>query len=158
LELESVDTIRDFQDLEVWQEAMDLGERVYRLTWKFPRNEVYGLASQLQRASVSIPSKIAEGRMRGSLREFVHFVSIARASLAELRTQLIFAQRLGFTTAEEVADLSRSAEILARRLNALRKSLQARLDAKQNSGDSGSANSKTENLKPKTHHPGSNHA
>ena len=90
--------IRDFPDLEVWQDAMEICERIYRLTWTFPRQETYGLASQFQRASVSIPSNIAEGRMRGSLRDYAHYVAIARGSLAEVRTQLILAQRLGMAT------------------------------------------------------------
>ena len=135
--------IKDFTDLEVWQMAMDLSERIYRLTWTFPRQETYGLASQLQRASVSIPSNIAEGRMRGSLREYAHFVSMARGSLAEVRTQLILAQRLEYTSGDEAAALAESAKRLAQRLNALRAALLARL-AKEQAGKT------TENRKPKT--------
>jgi four helix bundle protein len=151
LATESAEGIRDFQDLEVWKEAMDLGERVYRLTWTFPRQETYGLAAQLQRASVSIPSNIAEGRMRGSLKDFAHFITLARGSLAEVRTQLIFAQRLEYTGPSEITALLRDAEILARRLNALRRSLQARLN---NSLASASIERPaSQNLKPNTQNP-----
>ena len=135
--------IRDFQDLEVWREAMDLSEKTYRLTWTFPRRETYGLASQLQRASVSIPSNIAEGRTRGSLREYSQFISIARGSLAEVRTQLILAQRLEYVTADIASEIGRDAERLAKRLNALRNSLQKRSEIEQQPP-------KTQNPRPKT--------
>jgi four helix bundle protein len=137
--------IRDYQDLQVWQEAMDLSERIYRLTWSFPRQELYGLASQLQRASVSIPSNIAEGRMRGSLRDYAHFVSMARGSLAEVRTQLILAQRLEYTNTSDASELADSAEQLAKRLNALRSSLLRRLEHEDLT-----AKPKTQNPKPGT--------
>ena len=107
--------------------AMDLCEQVYRLTSSFPKQEMYGLTSQLQRASVSIPSNIAEGRMRGTTREYAHFISVARGSLAELRTQLILSRRLGYTSKEHTEEMSDLAERLAQRLNALRKSLQTRI-------------------------------
>jgi four helix bundle protein len=135
--------VRDFQDLHVWHDAMDLCERIYRLTWSFPRQETYGLAAQLQRASVSIPSNIAEGRMRGTLRDYIHFVAMARGSLAEVRTQLILAQRREMAPADTVAEIGRMTEVLAMGLNALRKSLQARLDSE-------SSNPKSQNPKPKT--------
>ena len=119
--------VRDYQDLEVWQMAMDLCEKVYRLTSGFPRQETYGLTSQMQRAAVSIPSNIAEGRMRGTTREFAHFVTVARGSLAELRTQIILAGRLDYVTGEHVTEVSELAERLAQRLNALRRSLQIKI-------------------------------
>jgi four helix bundle protein len=122
---------------------MELSERVYRLTWTFPRQEMYDLSSQLQRASVSIPSNIAEGRMRGSLREYAHFIAMARGSLAELRTQLILAQRLEYSTVAASTELAEFAERLAQRLNALRKSLISRLDPERDQP-------KTEHRKPKT--------
>ena len=123
--------------------SMDLCEQVYRLTGSFPKEEKYGLTSQLQRASVSIPSNIAEGRMRGTTREYAHFVSVARGSLAELRTQLILARRLGYATEELTEEVSNLAERLAQRLNALRRSLQVRIANAHSSP-------KTENRTPKT--------
>ena len=75
---------------------MDLVEGVYRLTKQFPKEEVYGLASQMRRSAVSIPSNIAEGHCRNGRREYVHHLSIALGSLGELETQVLIAQRLGY--------------------------------------------------------------
>jgi four helix bundle protein len=81
-------------DLVVWQRAIDLTVCVYRLTQDFPRNEMYGLVSQLRRASVSVASNIAEGRGRLSVPEFRQFLGIALGSTFEVKTQLIVAKRL----------------------------------------------------------------
>jgi four helix bundle protein len=78
--------IRTFRDLEVWQRAMDLVKAAYALTGKLPQHERYGLASQIQRAAVSVPANIAEGHARDSTREYLRFLSIAIGSLAELST------------------------------------------------------------------------
>ena len=85
-----------YTDLEVWQKAMDLTEEVYKLTRTFPKEEIYGLTSQIRRAAVSIPSNIAEGASRAGSREFLQFLHIARGSSSELETQLILAERIGF--------------------------------------------------------------
>lgn len=85
---------QDFQDLTVWQRAMELSEAVYCLTKTFPQDELYGLTSQLRRASVSIASNIAEGRGRGTDGEFRQFLSVAQGSTYEVQTQLILAKRL----------------------------------------------------------------
>ena len=85
---------QDFQDLTVWQRAMELAETVYGLTKSFPADELYGLTSQLRRASVSIASNIAEGRGRGSDGEFRQFLNIAQGSTYEVQTQLLLAKRL----------------------------------------------------------------
>lgn len=90
-------TARKHHELLVWQEAMSLAKAVYALTSNFPPEERFGLTSQLRRASVSVPSNIAEGAARGSNKEFRQFLIIARASLSELDTQLILARELGFT-------------------------------------------------------------
>jgi four helix bundle protein len=88
--------VRKYSDLIVWQKAMDLVEEVYRVSQKFPREEIYGLTAQLRRSVVSIPSNIAEGQSRKGSREFLHHLSIARGSLSELETQLIIASRLKY--------------------------------------------------------------
>jgi four helix bundle protein len=88
--------INSFRDLRVWQAGMELVEQVYLLTQIFPKREMYGLASQIQRAAVSIPSNIAEGHTREHSKEFLHHLSIAQASLAELETQLEIATRLKY--------------------------------------------------------------
>lgn len=84
------------KDLIVWQKAMDLVEEVYRLTETMPRSETYGLASQIRRAAVSVPSNIAEGAARNHEKEFVQFLYVALGSVAELETQLLLAERLKF--------------------------------------------------------------
>ena len=84
------------KDLEVWKEAMELVIAIYEVTKKFPKGELYGLTSQIQRAAVSVPSNIAEGCARKSNRETLHFLSIALGSLAELETQVILAMRLSY--------------------------------------------------------------
>jgi four helix bundle protein len=88
--------LRTHKDLAVWQKAVDLVTDVYAITKEFPRDELYGLASQIRRASVSIPSNIAEGAARQTKKEFQQFIYIALGSLAELETQLIIAVRLSY--------------------------------------------------------------
>lgn len=83
-----------FQDLTVWQRAMELSVSIYNLTKTFPKEEIYGLTSQLRRASVSIASNIAEGRGRGTDGEFRQFLNIAQGSTYEVQTQLLVARRL----------------------------------------------------------------
>jgi four helix bundle protein len=85
-----------FKKLDVWKQALSLSVEVYRATEKFPRKEVYGLASQMQRAGVSIPSNIAEGAARNHDGEFYHFLGIACGSAAELYTQTMIACELGY--------------------------------------------------------------
>ncbi len=85
-----------FQKLHIWTKSMSLAKETYRLLRLFPKEELYGLSSQMRRASVSIPSNIAEGSQRNSSKEFSHFLSIARGSLAELQTQYILAYEIGY--------------------------------------------------------------
>lgn len=86
--------IHSYKDLIVWQRAMELVTAVYELTEAFPREEMYGLTSQIRRSAISIPSNIAEGRVRGSAKEFMQFLRIAYGSGAELETQIEIAKRL----------------------------------------------------------------
>jgi four helix bundle protein len=87
----------DFRKLVVWQKAMTLAEEVYKATKDFPKEEIYGLTSQMKRAAVSVCSNIAEGQARGK-KEFIHFLKISDGSLAELKTQIELADRLKFLT------------------------------------------------------------
>jgi four helix bundle protein len=87
---------KHFRDLIVWQKAVELSTLIYAATSSFPKSELYGLTSQMRRASVSIASNIAEGSARGSKRDFKQFVAIARGSNYELQTQLVIAQKLKF--------------------------------------------------------------
>jgi four helix bundle protein len=115
----------DFRDLILWQRAMVLAVLVYQITRRFPREELYGITTQLRRAAVSIPSNIAEGAARRTTRDFINFLHIARGSLAELNTQLILAVRLGL--ADSHIDWQSSIDEVARLLNAVIKGLQRML-------------------------------
>jgi four helix bundle protein len=108
-----------FQDLRIWQEAMDLTEEIYRATVDFPKHELYGLTSQLRRAAISVPSNIAEGKGHRSDPEFVRFLLHARGSLLELQTQLLIARRLQYLSEERTIDLNRRSDSIGRGLNAL---------------------------------------
>jgi four helix bundle protein len=104
---------QSFRDLQVWQKSMKLTAEVYRLTQRFPRDEMFGLTSQLRRSAVSIPSNIAEGHGRINPREFRHFLLIARGSNSELQTQLELSSDLGFADPEKLVvaqSLSRQIE------------------------------------------------
>ena len=121
--------IMSFRDLRVWQLAMDLVELVYRLTRSFPKNEIYGLASQIQRAAVSVPSNIAEGHTREHTKEYLHHISMSQASLAELETQLEIAIRLNYVSLHEARSIAEHAESLGKQLYALRNALLKRARA-----------------------------
>ena len=108
--------IRDYRDLVVWQEAMDIAELVYSLTGAFPREEAFGLTAQMRRAAVSIPSNIAEGFGRAQRRSFVQFLRIAQGSLKELETQAQLSVRIGYLSAEHARPLLALCERLGRRL------------------------------------------
>ena len=118
--------VNSFRDLRVWQAGMDLVEYVYRVTQTFPKHELYGLASQMQRAAVSIPSNIAEGHTRAHNQEYLQHISIAQASLAELETQLEIAARLEYYSREQVEQLLAQAASLGKQLYALRNALMKR--------------------------------
>jgi len=88
--------MRKHQELRVWQQAMDLVEQIYQVTVLFPDDERFGLTSQMRRAAVSVPSNISEGAARGSDKDFIRFLFIARGSLSEIETLLLIAQRLSY--------------------------------------------------------------
>lgn len=117
--------IQDFTDLIIWQKAMEAGRRVYEITRSFPREERFGLTAQLRRAAVSVSSNIAEGHARQG-REFPHFISVARGSLAETESQLLFAHTIGLVTAEEVSEF----RALAREIHKMGASLVEKLVAR----------------------------
>ncbi|MBK9161538.1 MAG: four helix bundle protein [Nitrosomonadales bacterium] len=91
------------EQLDAWKFAMQLVKAVYQLTADFPVEERYGLAQQMRRAAVSIPSNIAEGAGRNGAKEYLHFIGISRGSLAELETQLQLAVMLDFVSSEHTA-------------------------------------------------------
>jgi four helix bundle protein len=108
-----------FRDLRVWQEAMKFAVEIYRVTSAFPRHELYGLSQQMRRASVSVPSNIAEGKGHRSDREFGHFLLHARGSLLEVQTQVMIAEELQYLGSEEAKRLLASADAIGRSLNSL---------------------------------------
>jgi four helix bundle protein len=91
---------QDYHDLIVWQKAIDLTVSIYTVTQSFPKNELYGLTSQMRRASVSVASNIAEGRGRLNVAEFRQFLGLAQGSIFELRTQLLVAKKLELVSSE----------------------------------------------------------
>jgi len=112
-----------YRDLKVWQFAVRLAEDVYRLCANFPKQEIYGLTSQLQRSAVSIASNIAEGQGRNSRNEFRHFLGIALGSLAELETQIILAQRFNYISEQESSRILQLTDEIGKMLKGLQKSL-----------------------------------
>jgi four helix bundle protein len=116
-------TIQNYRDLIVWQKAMDLAEEIHRLTKTFPREELYGLTSQIRRAAVSVPSNIAEGHARQSTAEFRNFLSISLGSLAEVDTQQLLAQRFEYLTREQATKATQLMEEIAKMLHSLRAKL-----------------------------------
>jgi four helix bundle protein len=110
---------RSYKDLVAWQKAMDLVTATYRATAGFPKDELFGLTSQLRRAAVSIPSNIAEGQGRLSEKEFRYFLGQARGSLMEVETQLQIAENLGYLQKEQTAAVLQSCAEVGRILNGL---------------------------------------
>lgn len=88
--------MNNYRELKIWQKSVDLAVRIYDVTILFPREEVYGLTTQIRRSAVSIPSNIAEGAGRNSKKDFNKFLGISNGSSCELDTQLIIAQRISF--------------------------------------------------------------
>lgn len=111
--------VKGYKDLIVWQKSVDLVCLVYKVTKTFPKEEIYGLASQIRRAAVSVPSNIAEGQARRSTAEFRYFLSIARGSLAEVETQLIIADRLHLISPEKKLQIFPLHEEISKMLSTL---------------------------------------
>jgi four helix bundle protein len=112
-----------YRELVAWQKGVALVTDVYRLTAGFPKQEIYGLTSQIRRAAASIPANIAEGQGRMSRGEFRQFLGHARGSVFELETHLVIARNLGFASEEETTQLMAEVHRMGRLLNELLKSL-----------------------------------
>ncbi len=108
------------RELTVWRKGLDLACRVYELTRKMPKEEIYRLSGQIIRCSASIPANVAEGNARGTRRDYAHFISIARGSAAELETFLLIIKRLGLAPVDEINDLLDQAAEVGRMLTTLR--------------------------------------
>lgn len=114
---------RNYRDLVVWQDSIQLAKAIYKLTEKFPKHETYALADQIRRAAVSVPSNIAEGQARKAPGDFRRFLHIALGSLAEVDTQLVLAQEFGYLTDSDVHKMFEQIQLLRKKLYALINSL-----------------------------------
>lgn len=115
--------IKSYKDLVVWQKSFELVKSVYKLTENFPKEEIYGITSQIRRSSVSIPSNIAEGYSRKSRQEYTQFVRIAFGSGAELETQILLSRDLGFADKKEIDKVYNQLVEIMKMLNKLISSL-----------------------------------
>ena len=113
--------------MDVWQKSMELVSTIYLATKAFPREEIYALTSQMRRAAISIPSNIAEGRSKRSTREFMRFVNMAAGSVAELETQLMIGEKLGYLSSKQLFPLLEKVAYIGRMLNNLHSGLEKRL-------------------------------
>ena len=119
--------VKQYRELEVWQLAMDVATECYQVTKVFPKDELFGMTSQIRRAAASIPANIAEGQGRESTKEFLNFLSISRGSLMELETHLMLCQRVGLLQQEQLDPLLSMTDRISRMLSGLRKRLESRL-------------------------------
>lgn len=122
-----MNVIKSYRDLQVWRLAINLSTEVYTATSSFPKNELFGLCSQLQRAAVSVASNIAEGHARESTKEYLRFISIALGSLAELETQFIISNNLNYINQVNLDGILEKTSEIGRMLRGLQKSLKAKL-------------------------------
>ena len=120
------ETIRDYRDLIVWQEAMDIAVEVYSLTREFPREELFGMASQMRRCAGSIPANIAEGFGRAQRKTYIQFLRIPQGSLKELETHTLLCGRVGLMSVERIAEMEARYSRLGKRLVAFVRSLNSR--------------------------------
>jgi four helix bundle protein len=118
--------ISSYRDLKVWQEAMLIAERVYRLTAGFPREEVYGMTSQIRRAAVSIAANVAEGHGREHGGSFMQLLRMAQGSLKELETHLLLAVQVELAKSDEAGPILQQCDELGRMLRSLIRSIQRR--------------------------------
>ena len=119
--------MRAYRNLKVWSKSMDMVDEVYKASSLFPKDETYGLRSQIRRSAVSIPSNIAEGSQRNSKKEFQQFIAISYASLAELETQLEIAFRQSYITEKSKDDIFLMSAEVGKMLNGLAASFDKKL-------------------------------
>ncbi|HLA10209.1 MAG TPA: four helix bundle protein [Pyrinomonadaceae bacterium] len=111
--------MRPHQKLEAWGQSIDFVVAIYNATDSFPKEEKFGLTSQIRRAAISVPTNIAEGAARSSKKEFAYFISNAQGSASELETELIIAHRLGYLSEQLFCELIRTLERLGRLISGL---------------------------------------
>lgn len=115
--------MKTHRDLKVWHNSIELVTEVYKLTKSFPNSETFGLASQIQRSAVSVPSNIAEGAARNSSKEFSRFLSIALGSLAELETQLIISKNIEYLSQHQFYTIHEKLVKIRKMINGFQKSI-----------------------------------
>jgi len=118
--------IQSYQQLDVWKKSMELVIRIYNITEKFPKKEIFALNSQMNRSVISIPANIAEGWGRNSTKEYIQFLRIARGSVCELETCLMIAQRINYISIALLKEMLQETEIIGKMLLGLIHSLQHR--------------------------------
>ena len=116
--------IKSYRDLQVWQTGMDLAEQCYVVTRNFPKEELYGMISQIRRASSSIPANIAEGHGRKTRKEYIQFLYISQGSLKELETHLMLSKRVKLSPSDVIDTLLKQCESVGRLLSALIRALE----------------------------------
>jgi len=122
-------TTKSFRDLHVWRRGIELTEAIYRVTATFPKQEMYGLSSQLQRAAVSVPANTAEGHGRDSTREYLHHLSYSMGSIAELETLLEIALRLKYVSSAAMSEIVQETTALGKMIRAIQKALRNPADS-----------------------------
>lgn len=103
----------------VWQKAMDLTVLIYKITIKLPKEEIYSLTNQMRRSAVSIPSNIAEGQVRNSTKEYIQFLRIAQGSRAELETQILICQKIGYLSDVDIFDIINLTEEIGKMISSM---------------------------------------
>jgi four helix bundle protein len=117
-------TIKSYRDLRVWQDSMSLAAECYRTTRSFPKEEMFGLTSQIRRSAASIPANIAEGHGRENTPSFIQYLRIAQGSLKELETHWMLAERVGLVEKGSIEQIIRQCESLGKMLRLLIRALQ----------------------------------
>jgi len=115
------------RDLEIWQRGIDLVTKIYKITKNFPKEELYGLTSQMRRAAISYPSNISEGAARDSINDYIRFLYISMGSLSELETQIIISEKLGYL--KNSKDILEDIEAITRKTYNLIKYLKSKKDS-----------------------------
>ena len=119
------------KDLRVWQQSIEMVTSIYLMTKAFPKDELFGLVSQMRRAAVSVPSNSAEGYARGTDREKLHFLRISSGSMSEIETQLLLSLNLGYISQESYNELSETVTSVWKQLNALISSVKKKLNPQE---------------------------
>ena len=124
--------ITTYRDLEIWQVGIDLAVAIHKISKNFPKDEVYGMTSQIRRAAYSIPSNIAEGFGREHTHEYLHFLSVAKGSLNETETQIVIATKVEYIRREDAKILWEMTQRIGMMLTKLQQSLRTKIRPKKN--------------------------